>query len=205
VEDVEEKATLGEVPDKRGDEGARQGGTGGDAAPGGELVGDIKEQPDDQVGKNVIDMQRSRHAHQLEGALDIAGEPEGASQHQRQEEYQEKVGPQSPENAALRRLENIVDDEIVILEEHHRREEHIADTDIPQLVGIGDESIDMAHNGGGVGRDKILLDEIVQLTVGGLKERHMRKEHQQDYHERDDEEEGAPAHAGGVEAETIVE
>jgi len=33
----------------------------------------------------------------------------------------------------------------------------------------------------------------------------MRKEHQQDHHKRDDEKERAPAHAGGVEAETTVE
>jgi hypothetical protein len=33
----------------------------------------------------------------------------------------------------------------------------------------------------------------------------MGKEHQQNHHERDDEKEGAPAHAGGVESQAIVE
>jgi hypothetical protein len=61
------------------------------------------------------------------------------------------------------------------------------------------------HNGAGIGRDQILGDEFMEAGVGGIEDRHMGKEHQQNHHERDKEKEGAPAHTGGVESQTLVE
>ena len=205
VENIEEEAAFCQIPYEGSDEGAGQSGTGGDVAPWGELIGEVEEQPDDQIGEEVVDMQGSRDSHRFQGRLDLAGEPEGTPQHQRQKEQQKEIGAKGPPRTPLGCFENVIDDEVIIFEEKHRGDKDIADADVAQFVGVGHELIDIGHDGGGVGGDQVFGDEFVKLPVGGIEDRHMGEEHQQDHHERDDEKEGAPAHAGGIEAEPVVE
>ena len=174
-------------------------------APRGELIGEVEKQPDNQIGQEIVDMQGSGDTQLLQIVPDSLREPKGAAEHHGQKEQEEKIGAEGPPCTPLGCFENVVDDEIVVFEEKHRGDKDIADAYIAEFVGIGHEPIDMGHNGSGVGGNQVFGDKFVELPVGGIEDRHMGEEYQQDHHERDDKKEGAPAHTGGIEAESVVE
>jgi len=161
VEDVKKKAAFGQIPDDRSDEGTDQRGAGRDAAPRGELVGDVKKQPDEEIGKDQIDMESPGDAHRFHVGLDLGGEPKGTPQHQGQKEEEEKVGTYGAQGGAFRGFEDVIDDVIVVFEKEYRRHDDVADTDVAQPVGIGDEGVDVLHDEVGVGRDQVFGDEFM--------------------------------------------
>ena len=101
-------------------------------------------------------------------------------------------------------IENIIDDIVVVFEEHKDRKEYIEDAHCSHLVCIVDKSVDVAHDLFGVGGHKVGEDQLLYLAIDTFKHGKCSKYPKHDRHERNDREERTPTETGSIMADLVI-
>ena len=137
-------------------------------------------------------------------ALDEAGKVEGCSHHRWQKDDKQKIGLHAFENATAGKFKDVIDDIVVVLEEHDGCKSDIEGTDISQFIGIGYEGIDVFHDLFGLCWHEVGKNKCLYLVIHFVKKRKCGKNIEQNDQQRNNGEDSIPAQTGSIVAQSIV-
>ena len=140
-----------------------------DMCIGRELVGNVKSNPDDKIGKKIVDMYHAGNACSVKVALNKAGKVERCSCHYRNKNDQEQIGFDSFEYASAWKLKDIIDNIIITFKEHNHTKCDIKCPDHSQFGRIGDKGIETFYNLFRLCRHKIFKNELLDFAIGLIK------------------------------------
>jgi hypothetical protein len=124
--------------------------------------------------------------------------------HCRDQSDQKQIGSDTLKYASGFLLKDIIDDIVIVLEEHDRSKDYIKHTYHPEFPRVVNKGIDTVHDhfrlcGHHVGKKK-LLDFIIHFTESGKCRKDIEKYDQK----RNNGKDGVPAQRRGVVSESVI-
>lgn len=142
-----------------------------DMCIGRELVGNVKSNPDDKIGKKIVDMYYTGNTCFVKVALNKAGKVERCYCHYWNKSDQKQIGFDSFKYASAWKLKDVIDNIIVIFKEHDHGKYGVKCPDHSKFGRIGDKGIETFYNLFRLCRHKIFKDELLDFVIGLIKKR----------------------------------